>query len=63
MFIWVLLLTAAAKPQWLGEPVTIPQEGRELMLAVDLSGSMQYEDMMIGPSKSEPVRYVETRAQ
>ena len=25
---WCLLVTAAARPQWLGEPVTIPQEGR-----------------------------------
>ena len=49
--IWISLVTAAARPQWLGEPVTIPQEGRELMLAVDLSGSMQYEDMMIGNQK------------
>jgi len=49
--IWLSLVTAAARPQWLGEPVTIPQEGRELMLAVDLSGSMQYEDMMIGHQK------------
>lgn len=49
--IWIALVLAAARPQWLGEPVTIPQEGRELMLAVDLSGSMQYEDMMIGNQK------------
>ncbi|NVK24152.1 MAG: VWA domain-containing protein [Gammaproteobacteria bacterium] len=51
LLIWCLLVSAAARPQWLGEPVTIPQEGRELMLAVDLSGSMQYEDMMIGRQK------------
>lgn len=51
LIIWLLLITAVARPQWLGEPVTIPQEGRELMLAVDLSGSMQYEDMMIGRNK------------
>ncbi|MBU2917802.1 VWA domain-containing protein [Psychrosphaera sp. F3M07] len=51
LFIWIALVLAAARPQWLGEPVTIPQEGRELMLAVDLSGSMQYEDMMIGNQK------------
>lgn len=49
--VWLLLVTSAARPQWLGEPVTIPQEGREMMLAVDLSGSMQYEDMMIGRQK------------
>ena len=51
LLVWILLITAAARPQYLGEPVTIPQEGRELMLAVDLSGSMQYEDMMIGRQK------------
>ena len=43
--IWVLLVLAAARPQWLGEPINIPTEGREMMIAVDLSGSMQVEDM------------------
>lgn len=46
--IWILLVSAAAKPQWLGDPITIPQEGREMMLAVDLSGSMDEKDMVIG---------------
>ena len=45
--IWTLLVLAAARPQWLGEPISIPSEGRELMLAVDLSGSMKIEDMDI----------------
>ena len=49
--IWTCLVLAIAKPQWLGEPVTIPQEGREMMLAVDLSGSMDEHDMMIGRQK------------
>ena len=49
--IWSLLIIAQAKPQWLGEPVTIPQEGREMMLAVDLSGSMDEHDMLIGRQK------------
>jgi Ca-activated chloride channel family protein len=40
----LLLLLAAARPQWLGEPVTLPLSGRDLMLAVDVSGSMQQED-------------------
>lgn len=44
---WVALVMAAAKPQWLGEPVSIPSKGRDLMLAVDLSGSMSQEDMQI----------------
>jgi Ca-activated chloride channel family protein len=41
---WVLLVIAAARPQWLGEPVHLPVTGRDLMLAVDVSGSMEQED-------------------
>lgn len=44
-FLWCLLVIAASQPQWLGEPVSIPTDGREMMVAVDLSGSMQVEDM------------------
>jgi Ca-activated chloride channel homolog len=42
---WLLLLLAAARPQWLGDPVALPQTGRDLMLAVDISGSMGTPDM------------------
>lgn len=44
---WLLLVTASAQPQWLGEAVNVPQEGREMMIAVDLSLSMQAEDMSL----------------
>ena len=46
--IWMLLVVAAARPQWLGEPIELPNSGRDLMLALDLSGSMQIEDMQVG---------------
>ena len=45
---WALLCVAAARPQQLGELVRPPQAGRDLMLAVDLSGSMSDEDMQLG---------------
>ena len=45
LVIWLLLLFAAARPQWLGEPLPLPTSGRDLLLAVDVSGSMDYEDM------------------
>ena len=45
---WALLCLAAARPQQLGELVQPPQAGRDLMLAVDLSGSMSDEDMELG---------------
>ncbi len=41
---WALLVLAAARPQWLGEPVSLPVSGRDLMLAVDVSGSMEQAD-------------------
>ena len=44
---WLLLVTAAARPVWLGDPVELPVSGRDLMLAVDLSGSMQTKDFVI----------------
>ncbi len=45
---WLLLVAAAARPQWQGEPVPLPQEGRDLLLAVDLSGSMGERDFTLG---------------
>lgn len=44
---WALLVFAIARPQWLGDPIELPSKGRDLMMAVDLSGSMQIEDMVI----------------
>ena len=48
--VWLLLVVAASQPQWLGEAVNIPTQGREMMVAVDLSGSMQVEDMSLNGS-------------
>ena len=44
---WALLLAALARPQFTGDPVNLPTTGRDLMLAVDISGSMATEDMEI----------------
>ena len=44
---WCLLVLACARPEWLGEPIEQSVSGRDLMLAVDLSGSMKAEDFMI----------------
>ena len=45
VLIWLLLLLAAARPEWVGEPLPVPSSGRDLMRAVDVSGSMDYPDM------------------
>ncbi len=48
--VWLLLLLAAARPTWIGEAIELPNSGRDLMLAVDISGSMRIEDMQLGQS-------------
>ncbi|VFQ47501.1 VWA domain-containing protein [Desulfoluna butyratoxydans] len=41
---WALLVTALARPQWVEEAVTKTVPSRDLLLAVDLSGSMETTD-------------------
>jgi Ca-activated chloride channel family protein len=48
IIIWLLLVSSAAQPQSVDDPVQLPVMGRNLMLAVDLSGSMEADDMVIG---------------
>jgi len=45
---WLALVAATARPQWLGDPVELPIKGRDIMLAVDLSGSMKERDFSLG---------------
>jgi Ca-activated chloride channel family protein len=45
--IWLLLVFAAVRPQWVGEIESIPVTGRDLLLAVDISGSMDTRDMIL----------------
>lgn len=44
---WCLLVLAATRPQWVGEPVDLPTTGRDLMMAVDISGSMEAQDIQL----------------
>lgn len=45
--VWILLILALARPFQLGEAVDLPVTGRDLLIAVDLSGSMAREDMVV----------------
>ena len=44
---WLSLVTAIARPVNIGDPVALPKTGRDILLAVDISGSMEREDMII----------------
>ncbi len=47
VLIWFLWVSAAARPQWTGEPIAVSTSGRDLLLAVDISDSMDQADMEI----------------
>ena len=51
LVMWGLLVLSAARPVWQGEPIEQAVSGRDLMLAVDLSGSMEIGDFVLKGSK------------
>ena len=60
--IWTVLLLAAARPQWIGEPVALPVSGRDLMMAVDISGSMEIPDFAINGEEANRLMVVKSVA-
>ena len=66
---WCLLVTATARPQWVQEHTRVPQSGRDLMLALDISDSMNTRDFVLGgqhvnrleAAKSVAVDFIEAR--
>jgi len=44
LVLWLLVVTALAKPQLIGEPISKEISQREILVAVDLSGSMSTQD-------------------
>ncbi|WP_114327349.1 vWA domain-containing protein [Candidatus Colwellia aromaticivorans] len=44
---WCFIVTAIAKPEHIGAPITQSKSARDLMIAVDLSGSMSVEDFTL----------------
>ncbi|MCK5819211.1 MAG: VWA domain-containing protein [Psychromonas sp.] len=45
--IWIMLLSALAKPVWYGQPIRLQQKSRNMIVAIDLSGSMHTVDMSL----------------
>jgi Ca-activated chloride channel homolog len=44
ILVWILVVAALARPQWVGDPLTREVSARDLVLAVDISGSMDQRD-------------------
>jgi len=51
-FSWLCIITAIAKPEMIGEPINQEKSARDLMIAVDLSGSMSVEDFTLPNAKN-----------
>ena len=45
--IWILFVIAAARPVWIGDPIVLEKEARNIVLTLDVSGSMEEEDFDI----------------
>ena len=60
ILIWVCLVIAGMQPRWVDEPISLPSNGRDLLLAVDISGSMGTEDMRVGGNEVPRLDAVKT---
>lgn len=53
--LWALVLLTLARPQWVGDPVERTEAARDVMLGVDISGSMETRDFL-GPDGARGTR-------
>jgi Ca-activated chloride channel homolog len=56
--VWLLLIGAATRPQWLGQPTPVPTTGRRVLMAIDTSGSMATRDMADGYTRLQVVQAI-----
>lgn len=57
---WILLILALARPQYVGESVQLPVTGRDLLLGVDISPSMEERDMILHNRKVDRLTVVKS---
>ncbi len=60
--IWCLLISAFARPVFVGNELPLPVEGRNLMMAIDLSASMGREDFTVDGRPSNRLSVVKAAA-
>jgi len=61
--IWSLVLLALAGPRWVGEPRPAVRDGYNIMLALDISGSMEMRDMLLNGRPSTRLAVVKQAAE
>lgn len=58
--IWSCILLATARPQWIDEPIELPTTGRDLLLSIDISGSMEEEDLKLNGRRANRLTVVKS---
>jgi Ca-activated chloride channel family protein len=61
--IWFLLVVALAGPRWVGEPRPVARDGYNIMMALDLSGSMEINDMLLHGRPTSRLNVVKRAAE
>lgn len=56
---WLCLILALTRPTYYGEPITIDLTGRDLMLAIDISPSMQEQDLSLNSRPANRLEVVQ----
>lgn len=60
---WCALVTAAARPQSFAEPIGVPVTGRDLLMGIDISGSMRETDLYAGNTRATRMAVVKQVAR
>ncbi|MBQ3695469.1 MAG: VWA domain-containing protein [Alphaproteobacteria bacterium] len=61
--VWILFVTAAARPVWIGDPIMQEKEVRNIVLTMDVSGSMEEEDFDVNGRPMTRLNMVKHLAQ
>lgn len=59
---WCLLVLACSGPRFIGDPLPFAREGRHIMMALDISGSMALDDMIVQNRRYQRLDVVEYAA-
>lgn len=60
---WLGLVLAAMKPIWIDEGIKLPLKGRDVMLSIDLSGSMREQDFTLNGARVDRLTVVKAAAR
>lgn len=63
VLIWILLVVALSGPRWVGEPRPLSREGHNIMLILDISGSMDIQDHLLNGRPSTRLSLVKHAAE